>query len=269
MRILLACDLEPHARNVAAFALAIAAKFEAQLTVYHAFGRPHVSMIDTPVELREGKVLTALTTLIKSVQAPGTAEVELRYKADIDYPVDGIVDEAETGKYDLVICGLRERNEGEAQFSSLSYKILRECPANVLAVPPQADFHGIDEIIFATDLDNEDHDLLDDLQIWRERMDAELFVVHLYEDATQAEEARRILSVWREEHAKTPRTFFETREGDFASDIGDYVRERGGDMLVLESAKRGFFERLFGHSAAEDVAHTTDVPLLVMRGVGK
>ena len=37
-------------------------------------------------------------------------------------------------------------------------------------------------------------------------------------------------------------------------------------MLVLQSAKRGFFERLFSHSAAEDVAHTTDVPLLVMRG---
>lgn len=266
MRILLACDLEEHAANVAAFALAIADSFSAHLTVFHAFGRPKATIGEASEEQREGRVLTELRDLITSVKGSSFPDVEIRYKADIDYPVDGITDEAKAGAYGLVICGLRERNEGEAQFSSLSYKILREVDTNVLAIPPQADFHGVREIVFATDLDEHDHAVLDQLQVWRERLSAELFVVHMYETTEQAEDARDILSVWRAEQERSPDTHFEAREGDFTADIGDYVRERGGDMLVLQSAKRGFFERLFGQSAAEDVAHTTDVPLLVMRG---
>ena len=266
MRILLACDLEDHAANVAAFALAIADNFKAHLTVYHAFGRPRATIGDATEEQREGIVLQELAALMKSIRGPSFDDVEVRYKADVDYPIDGITNEAAAGDYDLVICGLRERNEGQAQFSSLSYKILREVETNVLAVPPQADFHGIREIVFATNLDEYDHRVLDQLQDWRRNMAADLFVVHLYETKAQEEEARRILGVWREEFGRTARTHFEVMEGDFTLDIGDYVRQRGGDMLVLQSSKKGFFERLFEHSAAEDIAHTTDVPLLIMRG---
>ena len=267
MRILLACDLEEaHAANVAAFALAIADNFKAHLTVYHAFGRPQATLGDATEEQREGKVLVELSALIKSIKGPSFDDVEISYKADVDYPADGITNEAEAGDYDLVVCGLRERNAGESQFSSLSYKILREVPKNVLAIPPQADFHGVKEIVFATNLDAPDHRVLEELQAWRRNMTADIYVVHVYEGRDQEEEARRILSVWREEFGKRPRNHFELTEGDFATDIGEYVRKRGGDMLVVQSSKKGFFERLFEHSAAEDVAHTTDVPLLVMRG---
>ena len=266
MRILLACDLEEHAANVAAFALAIADNFGAHLTVYHAFGRPRVTIGEATVEQREGVVLQELAALIKSIRGPSFADVEVHYRADVDYPIDGITAQAAAGGYDLVVCGLRERNEGQSQFSSLSYKILREVECDVLAIPPQADFHGIREIVFATNLDEPDHRALEGLQAWRRNLGADLFVVHLYETHAQEEEARRILAVWREEFGRAARTHFEVTEGDFALDIGDYVRRRGGDMLVLQSSKKGFFERLFEHSAAEDVAHTTDVPLLVMRG---
>ena len=266
MRILLASDLEDHAANVAAFALAIADNFEAHLTVFHAFGRPQATLGDTPLEQREGMVLKALSELIHSIKGPSFDDVEIHYKADVDYPVDGITNEAKAGNYDLVVCGLREANEGEPQFSSLSYKILREVPTNVLAIPPQATFQGVKEIVFATNLDAPDRRVLDQLQDWRRNMSADLYVVHVWDDADDKAEAQRILSVWREEFAKRPRLHFELMEGDFTADIGDYVRQRGADMLVLQSSTKGFFERVFEHSAAEDVAHTTDVPLLVMRG---
>ncbi len=266
MRILLASDLEDTAPNVAAFALAIADNFKAHLTVYHAFGRPQATYGDTPIEEREGMVLIKLRELIKGVQGSSFADVQISYKTHVDYPGEGIVNEARDGKYDLVVCGLREGNEGEPQFTSLSYKILREVPTNVLGIPPTANFHGVKEIIFATNLDAPDHVVLEQLQVWRQNMSADLYVVHVWDDKESEAEARRIMGVWREEFGVRPRLHFELMEGSFTVDIGDYVRQRGGDMLVVQSSTKGFFERIFEHSAAEDIAHTTDVPLLVMRG---
>ncbi len=266
MRILLASDLEDTAANVAAFALAIADNFKAHLTVYHAFGRPQVTYGDTPVAERESMVIVKLRELIAGVRGPSFADVEISYKADIDYPGDGIINEAGAGKYDLVVCGLRERNEGESQFTSLSYKILREVPTNILGIPPTASFHGVKEIIFATNLDQPDRIVLEQLQTWRQKMSADLYVVHVWDDKDDEAEARRIMMAWRADFGERPRLHFELMEGSFTVDIGDYVRQRGGDMLVVQSSKKGFFERLFESSAADDIAHTTDVPLLVMRG---
>ena len=266
MRILLATDLEATADNVAAFALAIADNFQAQLTVFHAYGLPHVSYGDATEAEREGKVLIELRKLIDRVKGPSFADVRINYVADIDYPGDGIINHVTDGKYDLLVCGVREPNDSGIQITSLGYRILRETPCHVLAVPPEATFMGVKEIVFATDFHGEDEAVLEELQTWREKMSADLFVVHIWRDEADRERARAVMTQWRERYTSRPRLYFELMEGDFESDIGAYVRQRGGDMLVLESHKKGFFERIFGTSHTESVAHHTEVPLLVMRG---
>ena len=265
MRILLATDLEATADNVAAFALAIADNFQAHLTVFHAYGLPHVSYGDATEVEREGRVLIELRKLMDRVKGPSYQDIKMNYVADIDYPGDGIINHVKSGNYDLLICGLREAHDGGPQFSSLGYRILQETPCHVLAIPPQATFHGVHEIVFATDFHGGDEAVLEQLQAWRQNMSAELFVVHIWNDEADAERARQIMGTWRERYASRPNIHFELMGGDFDSDIGDYVRQRGGDMLVIESSTKGFLTRLFGHSHAEALAHTTEVPLLVMR----
>lgn len=264
--ILLATDLEPTAANVAAFALAIADNFKAKLTVYHAFGKPSLKMGDDSDEERSERVQDHLEKFISEVRGTTLTDVIVEFKTDIDYPGDGIIDEVEKGDYDLLVIGLREANDGEEQFSSLSYRLIREADTSVLAIPPQASFQGIQEIVFATDLDHADEVVLEQLQEWRQNMQADLYVVNVHEDDKEAEAARKVMSKWRERYASRPNMHFELMEGDFEDDIGAYVKQRGGDMLVMQSHKRGFFQRLFTHSSASDVANTIEVPLLIMRG---
>ncbi|MFK8055436.1 MAG: universal stress protein [Saprospiraceae bacterium] len=264
--ILLATDLEPTAANVAAFALAIADNFKAKLTVYHAFGKPTLTMGDDSDEVKSERVQNHLEKFIGDIRGTTLTDVIVDYKTDIDYPGDGIIDEIENGDYDLLVIGLREAKAGGEQFSSLAYRLIREADTSVLAIPPQADFQGIQEIVFATDLDHADEVVLEQLQEWRQNMVADLFVVNVHEDEKEADAARTIMSKWRERYASRPNMHFELMEGDFESDIGAYVKQRGADMLVMQSHKRGFFQRLFTHSSAADVAHVIEVPLLVMRG---
>jgi nucleotide-binding universal stress UspA family protein len=264
--ILLATDLEDTSSNVAAFALAIADNFKAKLTVYHAFGKPSLQMGDTSDMMRQDKVEARMRSLISDVRSPGITDVVVNYAADIDYPGDGILNQLEEGDFDLLVIGLREPQEGASQFSSLAFKLLREADTAVLAIPPMATFHGIQEIVFATDLDHADEVVLEQLQSWRQNMGADLFVVNVYDDEQGADEARKVLGKWRDRYASRARMHFELMEGDFENDIGAYVSQRGGDMLVLQSHTRGFFARLFTHSSAADIAHVVEVPLLVMRG---
>lgn len=270
-RILLATDLEDTAKNVAAFALTLADNFGAELTVYHAYGKPDLSLADLSDEEREARVLTRMRELIGGLTGPSAADVPLRYVADVDYPGDGIIAQVDGDRgYDLVVIGLREPAGsgagGRGQFSSLAYRILREVEADVLAIPPGAAFHGVNEIIFASDVDRADEVVLERLQEWRQRLSSELYVVHVYDDEDDKERARKVMTKWRDRYASRPNMHFELLAGDFTEDIGRYVRDRGGDMLVLQSHTRGLFGRVFQHSAAADVAQVVEVPLLVMRG---
>jgi len=264
--ILLATDLEPTAANVAAFALAIADNFKAKLTVYHAFGKPSLQMGDDIDEERSERVQDHLEKFISEVRGTTLTDVVVEFKTDVDYPGDGIIDEVEKGDYDLLVIGLREPKTSGTQFSSLAYRLIREADTSVLAIPPEASFQGIQEIVFGTDLDHADEVVLEQLQEWRQNMQADLYVVNVHEDDKEAEVARKVMSKWRDRYASRPNMHFELMEGDFEDDIGAYVKQRGGDMLVMQSHKRGFFKRMFTHSSASDVAHTIEVPLLIMRG---
>lgn len=264
--ILLATDLEPTAANVAAFALAIADNFKAKLTVYHAFGKPSLTMGEDSDEVKGTRVKERLESFISNLRGGSMTGVIVNYKTAVDYPGDGIIEEIESGDYDLLVIGLREAKTSGTQFSSLAYRLIREADTSVLAIPPQANFLGIQEIIFGTDLDHADEVVLEQLQEWRHNMKADLYVVNVYEDDKKADDARKVMSKWRERYNSRPNIHFELMEGDFEDDIGAYVKQRGGDMLVMQSYKRGFFKRMFTHSSASDVAHTIEVPLLVMRG---
>ena len=264
--VLLATDLEGTAANVAAFALAIADQFGARLTVYHAFGKPDLSQATRTEAEREEAVVDQMQALMAGLVSKSTADTVISYEAEVDYPGDGILAHVESGDYDLVVIGLREASDGGQQFSSLSYRIIREAECSVLAIPPQASFHGVQEIIFATDLDRADEAVLLELQAWRQNLTADLYVVHVYSDAADKERAQTVMKRWREQYAERPRMHFELMAGDFTGDIGHYVRQREGDMLVLQSHTRGVFGRVFKHSAAADVAQVIEVPLLVMRG---
>ena len=264
--ILLATDLEPTAANVAAFALAIADNFKARLTVYHAFGKPTLTMGADSDEVRGDRVVKHMKEFIAGIRGASMTDVIVDYKADIDYAGDGILDEIDKGDFDLLVIGLREAKAGGTQFSSLAYRLLREADTTVLAIPPQANFHGISEIVFATDLDHADEVVLEQLQEWRQNMTSDLFVVHVHQDQQEADAARKVMSKWRERYASRPRLHFELMEGEFESDIGAYIKQRGGDMLVMQSHTRGFFSRIFTHSSASDIAHVIEVPLLLMRG---
>ena len=264
--VLLATDLEETAANVAAFALSIADQFGAELTVYHAFGKPDLSQGLRTDAQREDTVEDKMQAMMGSLISKSTADTSIHYVADIDYPGDGILEQVEKGNFDLVVIGLREATSSNGQFSSLAYRILREATCNVLAIPPKASFHGVNEIVFASDVDKADEIVLEQLQAWRQNFTADLFVVHVYDDAADKIKAQEVMAGWRDRYASRPRMHFELMAGDFEHDIGAYVAQRGGDMLVLQSHTRGLFGRVFTHSSAADVAQQVQVPLLIMRG---
>ncbi len=72
-----------------------------------------------------------------------------------------------------------------------------------------ASFHGVKEIVFASNLDSADERVLEQFQEWRQRMSADLYVVHVWEDSEDADHARRVMTQWRERYVSRPRLHFE------------------------------------------------------------
>ena len=268
-KILLATDLEEGAINVAAFALTLADNFSAELTCYHAYGKPNMSYTERSPEERAGLVEKKMQELMQPLMGRSSANTLVHYVADVDYPGDGIIDQVKDGDYDLVVIGLDKGSDGENQFSSLVYRVLREAPTSVLAIPPNTTFQAINEIVFASDVDRSDEVVLEKLQDWRQKLTADLFVVHVYNDNEEKEHARSIMARWRDRYASRPNIHFELMAGEFEEDISGYVKQRGGDLLVLQSHTRGFFGSIFNDSSAAELAQTVRVPLLVMRGEEK
>ena len=264
-RVLLATALDPDAANTAKFALAIARAFGEPLTVYHAFGRPSPSLSGPPDVERRAQVERLMRELVAQAAAGGDlSAVDITYTVSVYYAGDGILAELDRGDYDLLVLGLRD---GADAFTTVSERMLQEAECDVLAVPPGATFQGVDQVVFATDLDDADAVALEKLQRWREHLVAELIVVNVYDSDAGRARAEKRLGQWRRRYEGRRHTTFEAVAGDFEEDILTLVKRRGGEMLAVQSNPGGFFRRLFGGGHTRELAqHVVDIPLLVIRG---
>ena len=193
--------------------------------------------------------------------------VDIKFQVRSGFVSDEILSLAEQNKVDLIVMGTRGAgNVVGALLGSNASTVMQKAHCPVLIVPDDAEFAGISQMAFATDMMEIDVDTVIRLVDFAAHFDANLHVVHIIngQDYLSPEQA----SAFKErfaEIAKYDKVSFHIVAADGRSvtqSIEDYAEENQIDVLAIQNQERGFIDKIFKPSVSKKLAVHAKIPLI-------
>jgi nucleotide-binding universal stress UspA family protein len=285
-KILLPVDFSDYSRKAADFAIELAQKVGAEITVLHTFYDPMINSLPFPdtfmynvdteelvVEMQE-KAEEGMEELKKYIEDKnnklGDNKLNIKYELTKGIAEEEIVSFA--NKYDpwLIIMGTRGKDRKSVDLiGSVTAEVIDMSKHPVLVIPEDFKYKGLENIkkvLYTTSFDESDFVALDTLEKFLRPFDIEIICVHV---------ESKVHSKWDEvkmaglnEYMK--KTYDHTKvhcdlidSDDFLEGIQKYVEEHNIDFISITTKRRSFISRMFNPSIAKKMLFHSTTPMLV------
>jgi len=267
--IIFPTDFSSIADNALHYAIEIARRTQARLLVLHAYHVPVLAPLGgtytqiAPAEDIEKELRERLEDHCRQLRE-NYPDINFDTRIISGLLVDVLPGFARETGADLIIMG-SEGASGvrQALVGTHSAEVLAEATCPVLVVPVQAHFHGIEQIVFATDLISEpspDMRMVVDLA---RLFDAEISFVYVpingQQDLTEDD--------WRKFYQGYTynKVSFHVQEGSAVSEgLEAFCTKMAADLIVMINHRRKFWDELFVVSQTKQMAYQTHIPLLAI-----
>lgn len=289
-KILVPVDFSDHTETVCHFALEIAKKTGGEIRLFHAyFDYVIVSGSSFPysVDINELfnqemmiKVREDAKRDIEQLEANLNAQLK---KSGIDtinvvhtltggIPEEEIINISETYQPDLIVMGTRGKGEKDVLTGKISSKVVQNASCRILTIPRSARYKGFDNMLYATDFNDEDiYDLqrLIDLLV---NYNPVIHCVHInFDDDHAADETKMeaLKSHFREKSNEGRLIFKVIEVEDFLEGINNYVKQNDIDIISVVNHRKGFLKRLFTKDHTRELLFASDLPLYIFPGANQ
>jgi nucleotide-binding universal stress UspA family protein len=268
-KLLYATDFSGNAQRALPFAIRIAEKFSSELIMLHVFEIPTawkysqtedvLQMERQAIEMSEGQ----LKTLLEKYEVG----LEPRFVASGNTSVaNGIFALLKEEDPDLIVIGTRGGSKlREFIVGSTTKELIKKSPVPVLAVPENALEFNLKKILYASDFQEEDIDVLRQLIDFARPFGAEITVVHVstHEEYHGDEKMQHFKGAVKNK--------FGYEKIDFQLLLSDQIVERLNDFVIrnnyhllamLEKERDGLIGRLFHRDHVKKMEFHTSIPLL-------
>ncbi|SKB42734.1 universal stress protein [Dyadobacter psychrophilus] len=147
--------------------------------------------------------------------------------------------------------------------SSTGVALEASCP--VLVVPPQATLSGFKNIIYATQFDPQETDILHQIKVLTEQLGAKLILVKVnsfHEPESHANQAHMFRTIQELDMADVDVVIVE--DVSFIEGINKFCDRQGADLLIVSNRERHFLQQyLTNPSMTKRLVVETHLPLLV------
>ncbi|MGF7072824.1 universal stress protein [Mucilaginibacter sp. R-33] len=280
--ILVPTDFSAQAKNAASYAVNIAQIIRAGVILCHAIKVPDESpmanQVAWPLEdynsLKEEttqelqSLSAALLHDIHLGEAVGNREFINTRSATGDV-VDVIRNVVEEQKCVMVVMGMSGAGAISRFFlGSNTQDVINRASFPVLLIPANAHFHPIFKIAFATDLNDNDIELIHSVASLAYYFNAELLIAHITDDKIEEGDDKRKVDDFLKEvtcKANYAKVYYRHIKSVDVMHGLDWLSEHGtADMLVMVHRKVNSLEKLFGISYTQKLSHHIEIPLLVL-----
>ncbi|MEK6478072.1 universal stress protein [Catalinimonas sp. 4WD22] len=280
-KILCPIDFSSDSIHALEFAAHVAEQHHATLTLIHVFTEEEFNETLSKgllSDIEENKEWDNLIVRAENVLKNLTAEVNRLSKPKgmqlCDYhftygPLERqITNYANEHEYELIVMGTTgvkdvvEKYIGSNTVRTIS---LAECP--VMCIPQNANYHKVKKIVYASDYQMEDKDVLNKLIAFTAATDAQLDIVHVCHGDNQFEEAMY------NEYVEETRSYLDYEKLNFvveqhenpARGIDEYVIRENADLLAMLYKPRNYIQRIFNESTTNEIAYFATYPVLVFK----
>lgn len=272
MRILVPVDFSDAARNALHYALKWAAEYGLDVEVVHAFASTLADPAQpyfVPVQEEEQRAMEQrLATFVEEVRSPELEQIKVRTQAIAGYPVETITELSKDPSVALIIMATTgEHDLLEKMFGSVSTAVSRMAWAPVLLVPPGVTFERYRNIVYATNLEATDRQMIRQVVALAHFFRANIHFVHVVTDPEQAEAVEDAVFAQIFEGEQLPPVAFHLvgiRDDKPWEALSRYAREHKADLLITVTRHRSFWERMMHKSVTKRLALGTTIPMLVL-----
>ena len=267
-KILFATEFYDHAPRVFRYAAELAHVFKADLLLMHAYGKPEARISNEKMlQERNDQVIDKLIDFV-TTHLPEThwEKTQIDYLAVNDYPVNAILDTFLEQEADLIVMGMTGKtNRVGSILGNTTLSVLAQADCQVLIVPEEATFEGIDHLLYTLDFEFRDLEAIHYLKEWSKVLAAPLHALHVVEGDENDLTVLKKMMILKETFKKDKTINFDLRYGHFREEIEKFALDKKTDIVAMISHKRNFISRLLASSGVERIARHTRLPLLVIK----
>ncbi len=168
----------------------------------------------------------------------------------------------------MIVMGTTGKNNLENKlFGSLAAHTIKNSKSIVLAVPENAKFNNLSQIVFATNFHSKDKTSIEFIKKITTYYKARLSVIHICEDINNVEKEQLNLLKLKHEISKSisfKNLHFELLYGDDVDDkLLEFLEKKKTDLFALITRKQNVIERIFGRSLSKKMVNHTKTPVLI------
>jgi len=276
-RILFPTDFSESAHNAFYYALRLAHKFEASITVLHIFHKPEIRSLYVPKALEDfyksydlqqfANFKDKIPVLNNLAEEKGFGHIPINYALkEGNNEVDLIISFAENESFDQIIMGTTGAGFLKEVFlGSIAGEVLENATCPVLTVPVEAQFDGhINRMAFASDFSDYSLQQLPKAISFAKTFEAQLYVLNV--DMSHTAEFSQKISNIKDAYLKEPHLYVEILSGNDVSDtLSNYLAENAIDFLLMATHKRNWLAEMFQYSRTKNMAVHSNVPVMALK----
>jgi nucleotide-binding universal stress UspA family protein len=271
--ILCPTDFSANATNAIEYAANLSLKFQSKLIILHVFETPMMNS-EVPLtiiknageEIRNsaGKKLKTLVGKILKINKSAMVETLLVEGS----PSTKIVEIAQKKNVNLIITGTTGHSKlarlilGSTTSGLLHYS---DCP--VLCIPKESTFNGINKIVYATDLHEDNIGAAISITNLARLFDAEIIFVFI-DDKHLIHEEQKVKEMANKirKRVKYPKiSGYICNSSNVSKGLEYFLKKHKAELLVMFTHKDHFSGLFFNQSVTRMVSHQTKVPLLSLK----
>ena len=275
MKILFPTDFSNAAENAYIYALKLAEKLKATITVIHVYELLQVhtwiekamdmKQVNEKITLGEFDVFRSQIDVMKRIAIENKLEhIDVNYSLkESDYVVEAVLQEAKDVKADIIVIGTTGASGlREMFFGSVASKVMESATCPVVMVPDTSIYKGIEKIGLTLDYKNGEVDLIERALKVARKFDAHLYCVHV--DAFDPDHVTIKIQEYREAFKQQTEVSFHVRQHtDIEKGILEFMRSEQVDVVIMRVHQHhSLLKELFSYSIAKRVAYHTDIPLI-------
>ena len=266
-RILVPTDFSEEADNALAAACSLAEKSESEILLLHVIDDPHLNLIKVTGETHGDPMekVFVMKLIEKTKEKLGAIisddkykNISLSYKLEVGNPYTAISEAIVTNDSSLVVMGTKGATGlRELLVGSVADKVVRYSKCPVITVKKCRDLSKVKNIVFATDLKDDQASIIEDLKKLQEFYGAKLHIVKAYDSIwLKNEEVEQRINEFAAKVGLKDYTVTVVEESDEAYAILKYAREVEADMIAMGTHNRsGLLHLLVGQISKDVVNH--------------
>ncbi|WP_456462336.1 universal stress protein [Reichenbachiella sp.] len=266
-------DFSPYAEAALDFAVQLSQKTKAKIKLIHVIEYPLASTFNVTGEVEADEQMDKIFTLelikkanekMKSVLQPYEGKAEVHEIILMGNAYNGITAQIEELNADLIIMGTKGATGlKELLVGSNTEKIVRNAHCPVLAIHKKGDITTIQDVVFATDLDETHHKVLKAFNDFRNLLNAKLHLVWVdtpYNSVNEDLGKERLEAIAQKNQLKNYKVHiakaFKPEEG-----ILSFSWQIKANLIGMSTHSHKGLVHLFVGSVAEDVVNHATIPV--------